>query len=73
MEKQEEFLLLLTEMINKLGYQIIMEGVETEEQMKFIASTKCDMVQGYFISRPMPMDEFKQFLQDYNAKAKPWK
>ena len=41
--------------------------------MKFIASTKCDMVQGYFISKPMPMDEFKQFLQDYNAKVKPWK
>lgn len=73
MEEQEEFLMLLTEMVNKLGYKIIMEGVETKEQMDFIASTKCDMVQGYFISKPMPMDEFKKFLVEYNKTAKPWK
>lgn len=73
MEEQKEFLVLLTEMINKLGYQIIMEGVETLEQMQFIASTKCDMVQGYYVSKPMPMAEFKKFLKEYNSKAKPWK
>ncbi len=73
MDNQKEFITLLAEMINRLGYQIIMEGVETEEQMKFIATTKCDLVQGYFVSRPMPMQEFKAFLLDYNSKAKPWK
>ena len=73
MDNQKEFITLLAEMINRLGYQIIMEGVETEDQMKFIATTKCDLVQGYFVSRPMPMQEFKAFLLDYNSKAKPWK
>ena len=75
-EKSELGMTLLKtsiDMVHKMQKKALMEGVETEEQMKFIATTKCDLVQGYFVSRPMPMQEFKAFLLDYNSKAKPWK
>lgn len=41
-------------MAHNLGFQVVAEGVETAEQMKFLAEHGCDIVQGYFISRPLP-------------------
>jgi predicted signal transduction protein with EAL and GGDEF domain len=39
--------------------------VETEIQMRMLRLLKCDEMQGYLISRPVPVDEFeKQFLQE---------
>ena len=37
-----------------LGHSVIAEGVETHEQLKVLSGIDCDMVQGYFFSRPVP-------------------
>lgn len=37
-----------------LGIEVVAEGVETAEQVQFLASQGCDMVQGYFLSHPLP-------------------
>jgi len=39
---------------HQLGIKVVAEGVETMEQVKFLADQHCDQVQGYFISRPLP-------------------
>jgi EAL domain-containing protein (putative c-di-GMP-specific phosphodiesterase class I) len=39
---------------HNLGLEIIAEGVETAEQMQFLAEHDCDLIQGYFLSRPLP-------------------
>lgn len=44
----------------KLG--VIAEGVETEAQWQFLRDLECDEVQGYFVSRPLPVDELERFL-----------
>lgn len=41
---------------------IVAEGVETEEQVQFLAQLGCNFYQGYFYGRPMPIDEFHQKL-----------
>lgn len=46
----------------KFGVKVIAEGVETEEQMQFLKNAGCDIVQGYYISRPIPFDQLKSFL-----------
>ncbi len=46
----------------KFGVRVIAEGVETEEQLYFLKTAGCDIVQGYFISRPLPFNELKTFL-----------
>jgi diguanylate cyclase (GGDEF)-like protein len=48
-------------MAHNLGFQVVGEGVETIEQMNFLSEHKCDIIQGYYISRPLP--EKKVVLQ----------
>ena len=45
-----------------LGLSVIAEGVETAMQRDFLANSGCHAYQGYFFSRPMPVDDFEQFL-----------
>lgn len=42
----------------KLGIRTIVEGVETKRQVEFIRKLKCDMVQGYYYSKPISKNEF---------------
>jgi EAL domain-containing protein (putative c-di-GMP-specific phosphodiesterase class I) len=40
----------------------VAEGVETREQLDLLKAADCDMVQGYYYARPMPEDEFLDFV-----------
>ena len=46
-----------------LGLNVIAEGVETEAQQEFLETHGCHASQGFLFSRPIPVDEFEQFLQ----------
>lgn len=43
----------------KLDMKIVAEGIETREQVDFLASVDCDLIQGYYFDKPMPVDEFE--------------
>lgn len=47
----------------KFGVKVIAEGIESEEQLEIIKNTGCDIVQGFYISKPLPFSDLKQFLQ----------
>lgn len=49
-------------MAHGMGLSVVAEGVETQEQMNRLRELKCDYVQGYYIARPMPAEEFEKFL-----------
>jgi diguanylate cyclase (GGDEF)-like protein len=49
-------------MAHELGYQVIAEGIETEQQLHLLAALGCDLGQGYFISRPLPQQDFVAWL-----------
>jgi diguanylate cyclase (GGDEF)-like protein len=50
---------------HSIGVKVIAEGVETEDQMKFLIEHKCDEFQGYYFSKPLPPGEFRGFVKGY--------
>ncbi len=49
-------------MARTLGLETVAEGVETSEQHAFLASNGCDVMQGYYFSRPQPADAITLLL-----------
>ncbi|MEM9402168.1 MAG: EAL domain-containing protein [Pseudomonadota bacterium] len=49
-------------MSNSLDLSVTAEGVETESQLEFLCEHRCDLVQGYYISRPVPPADFERLL-----------
>lgn len=41
-----------------LGFQVVAEGVETLRQYEYMRDAGCDMIQGYYFDKPLPMDEY---------------
>lgn len=50
-------------MANKLGLEVIAEGIETEEQKNFLHKSGCQNQQGFLFSRPSPIEEFEEHLK----------
>ncbi|AOR23827.1 EAL domain-containing protein [Clostridium taeniosporum] len=50
----------IVKMAKELKINVLCEGVETQEQVNFLNEIKCDMVQGYFFSKPIPINKFKE-------------
>lgn len=51
-------------MANSLGLKVIAEGVETQEQLRFLASHGCDEMQGYLFSPPLSASKITQMLRN---------
>ncbi len=58
-------------MAHALGKQVVAEGVETEEQMQFLREHGCDIAQGFYLARPMPVAQITELLQARLATAEP--
>lgn len=50
-----------------LQMRVVAEGVETMEQAELLATLGCDELQGYLISRPIPVGEVRSFLQGWSS------
>ena len=50
----------------KLGMEIVAEGIETRDQVDFLAKQNCDLIQGFYFSKPLPVTEFVE--RAYPAK-----
>jgi EAL domain-containing protein (putative c-di-GMP-specific phosphodiesterase class I) len=42
-----------------LGLKIVAEGVETKQQCDMLSTSGCDLLQGFFLARPMPQEDFE--------------
>jgi diguanylate cyclase (GGDEF)-like protein/PAS domain S-box-containing protein len=56
-------------MAHSLGLKVIAEGVEEREQLTFLENHGCDYAQGYFFSRPIPVDDFSNWLHEHRRKT----
>ena len=62
----------IMKMAHEMGKKAIAEGVENREQADFLIQNKCDYVQGYFYSYPLPQNEFLEFIekQDFHTQRR---
>jgi EAL domain-containing protein (putative c-di-GMP-specific phosphodiesterase class I) len=66
MEKDEKSLKLVELIIGIAGFlnvPVVAEGVETESQLKKLKDMGCQVIQGYYFSRPVPASEFEEFIK----------
>lgn len=56
-------------MVKRLGYETIAEGVETKEQFQYLKELECDMIQGYYMGRPMPAQGIADILDKLTEKV----
>ncbi len=49
----------IVNMVKELGMEVIAEGVETQAQVDFLKSIRCNMAQGYLFDKPLPKDEYE--------------
>lgn len=59
-------------MAKKLGIHTLAEGVEQEEQADFLRHIGCEKIQGYLFSKPMPMEEIRDLIEDRKLKVEPY-
>jgi diguanylate cyclase len=55
------------EMAHRLQLKVVAEGVETPEQLAWLQSQHCDLIQGYHISRPLTSDSLHQWLAEQRS------
>ena len=48
------------DMAKDLNLQVVAEGVETKEHVEFLRNSNCDIAQGFYFSKPMPLEEFNK-------------
>jgi diguanylate cyclase (GGDEF)-like protein len=72
-EDSDAFIVRSTiDLARNLGLQVVAEGVETEAIWTQLGHLGCDIGQGYYLSRPVPPDEFASWLADSREKDLPW-
>lgn len=71
MESEEAMIILeyTVKLLKAIGKKIVVEGVENEEMKQILLDFGCDYLQGYLYSRPVPEDDFIEFLEKENKRA----
>ncbi|MDT8282226.1 MAG: EAL domain-containing protein, partial [Gammaproteobacteria bacterium] len=52
------------ELAHNLGLSVVAEGVENLASLNLLTKLGCDTIQGYLISKPLPLDLFNQFIRN---------
>jgi EAL domain-containing protein (putative c-di-GMP-specific phosphodiesterase class I) len=66
-ESAEKLVETIVRMGQGLNKQVIAEGVETPQQVRFLRDAGCDSIQGYHVARPMPAATFADWMAAYRS------
>ena len=69
-ERNSNIVRAIIDMSHHLGLKVVAEGVETETQAHLLSDMDCDIIQGYYIGKPMDEKRFRQFLMQLSSSEK---
>ncbi|MCR5816419.1 MAG: EAL domain-containing protein [Ruminococcus sp.] len=64
-KKDYELVRIMTEIARLIEVPVIAEGVETKEQMELLMAIDCDVIQGYYFSKPVPAEDFEKLIEEH--------
>jgi EAL domain-containing protein (putative c-di-GMP-specific phosphodiesterase class I) len=59
-DRARKILKAVVQLIRDFHMEVVAEGVETKKQVEFLSQIGCDMFQGFYFSKPMPVEEFEK-------------
>ena len=62
-ETDRKLVTLVLEIAKHLKLTVVAEGVENEKQLHILQNAGCDLVQGFYFSRPLPPEEFEELIR----------
>lgn len=65
-DRAEKIVQSVINLANELGMPVIAEGVETEEDLKMLERAGCQIVQGFYYSKPLSIEDYEEFLKGYS-------
>lgn len=68
-ESNRKIIKAIIAMAHSLGLEVIGEGIETEEQLAYLAQVECDEIQGYYYSKPLSPESFLEFIKKNPVKS----
>lgn len=69
-DKKKKIIKLIVDLASALQMKVICEGVETKEDVQLLKEVRCQMGQGYYISKPVPAESFfEMFLEKHEIKG----
>ena len=66
--KVKDIIKMIINLSKMLNATTVAEGVETKEQYLFLKENGCDVIQGYYFSKPLPFEEFEQLIKKEAGK-----
>jgi EAL domain-containing protein (putative c-di-GMP-specific phosphodiesterase class I) len=57
------------ELAHNLGLKVVAEGVENQTTLLQLRNLKCDVAQGYYLSRPIPKIALVKWIRDYESRV----
>ena len=55
----------IIQMVHKLGYESIAEGIESPDQVEYLQEIGCDIIQGYLLGKPLDSEEIEELIQGF--------
>ena len=62
-ETDRKLVSLILDIAKYLHLTVVAEGVETQGQLDILQAAGCDLVQGFYFSRPLPAEEFEKLIE----------
>lgn len=64
LQNERRFLVVkgLIDLVKKLGMTVVAEGIETKAEVDILRDIDCDIIQGYYYGKPMPIEEFEKLV-----------
>ena len=64
--KSDKIVTTIINLASSLDVDVIAEGVETKEQLGFLVKNKCNIIQGYLYSKPLPKNDYIKFCLNFS-------